>query len=308
MLQGGENPRFSDVYGLTTNAGYVFSDSHAPGTIPRRDLALAFDFYDHSGDTTSSGFGGFHDLASGAAYLIPGWTDGATTYGTWGKGAVLEPFGAQIQYGYLAKLITATHDTPPTVASGLALQNAPAAMQGNGTFTVVTVFRYDVSGFGQCPIWVTGDTTLSGKSVSLAFPYTGSKLTLNWGGQATSDGWRWFISNYTPTAGNWFFVATVVTANGSSMPLAQMWVGVNGTLVDELAGVSSSVAWGSPTTSTANVTAGPLILGSDAPATNTLNGSYAGLFVYGRALGRAEVSFVYQSLKSNLAKRSITLQ
>jgi hypothetical protein len=315
MLQAGENPRYSNAVYQHMNSGLVFSDGHMPGSIPRKDLALAYDFYDHAGDTTPLNVSGFHDLANGSSCLIPCWVDGgqhcsfAPT-----KGATLTTFGAQLQYGYSPNLTTVTHDQPQTIAlsvthsatAGLTPQNAPASMQGNGTFTVVSVFRYDGSSSGNRPIWVTGNTLTSAQSVSLAYSYTDSNLSLNWGGNATTDGWKWFHSSFTPTVGNWIFVASTVAANGSS-PLAHMWVGVSGKLVDELAGVTYTTAWGNPVATPA-VTASPLILGTDPNYDATVNASYAGLFVYNRALTYPEVQLVYRSMGIKMAARGVTLQ
>ena len=314
MLQAGENPRYSNAVYQHMNSGLVFSDGHMPGSIPRKDLALAYDFYDHAGDTTPLNVSGFHDLAKGGSFLTPCVTGGYCGAFYPGPGTTLGTYGAKLEYGYGANMSTVTHDQPQTIAlsvthsatAGLTPQNAPISMQGNGTFTVVSIFRYDSSSSGNRPIWVTGNTLTSAQSVSLAYSYTDSNLSLNWGGNATTDGWKWFHSSFTPTVGNWIFVASTVTANGSS-PLAHMWVGVSGTLVDELAGVTYTTVWGSPVATPA-VTAAPLILGTDPNYDATVNASYAGLFVYNRALTYPEVQLVYRSMKVKMAARGVTLQ
>jgi hypothetical protein len=43
-------------------------------------------------------------------------------------------------------------------------------------------------------------------------------------------------------------------------------------------------------------------------ATHNAGASYAGLFVYGRALGRAEAGLMYNTLKAKMAARGVTLQ
>src|ERR1019366_7015259 len=70
MLLESENARYRNVGGTVAHAGYVISDSNAKGTIPRKDLAWAFDFYDHGGNT-SSAMTGFPDIANGSAFLAP---------------------------------------------------------------------------------------------------------------------------------------------------------------------------------------------------------------------------------------------
>jgi hypothetical protein len=307
-MQGGDNPRYSNVSGVVQNAGYVFSDSHAPGTIPRRDLDWAFDFYDHGGLSTATGIGGFHEIANGSAFLLPchssvcGWNPG--------RGATLETFGATIGDGYGANLATMAHELPQTIATaaahtntgGLTPQNAPTAMQGNGTFTVAGVFRRNGAGFAQEPLWSTGDFSATNSMVDLSYDNpTGGSLELGWG---LGNRWR-YDSGFTMTAGNWYFIVCTVQATGST-PTAHMWMGIGGALVDKIAGVSRTSSSGSPT-QTPNVVAAPLVLAQ------TFNGhevyaSYAGLFVYSRALGQAEVGLMYQTVKAKMTARGVTVQ
>jgi hypothetical protein len=311
MLQGGENPRYNNVNGVSANAGYVLSDSHATGTLPRSGLEWAFDFYDHGGNTAATGISGFHDVANGVAFLLPcrsglcGWNAG--------QGMTLQPFGASINDGYGANLVSALHDTPQTIAigatksatAGLTLQSAPAAMQGNGTFSVAGVFRYDGGGFNQVPIWMTGDYSGSNTMVALSYPSaSGGPLELGWG--VNANRWR-YNSGFSLTAGNWYFITCTVQANGAT-PIAHMWVGVGGSLVDKIAGVSRAATGGTPV-QTPNVAATPLVLGFDSVgATHTVKGSYAGLFVYNRALGQSEIGLMYQTVKAKMALRGVTLQ
>jgi hypothetical protein len=312
MLMGGENPRYSNVSGVSAYAGYTFSDSHAPGTLPRKDLAWAFDFYDHGGNV-SAGISGFHEIGTGSAYLIPCQQAGCGMFAP-SQGSSLQTFGAGIwDQGYLAYLTSVMHDAPQTIAIGTAnsatggytLQNAPAAMQGNGTFTVAGVFRRDGGSgtYDTVPLWYTG----SGASTSVGLQYhaqDGSALELGWGG-AWDSRWR-YLSAFTLPAGNWYFIACTVQANGAT-PIAHMWTGVGGSLVDEIAGISRTASGGSPT-QTPNVSATPLSLGGGNGNSHTVEASYAGLFVYGRALGQAEVGLMYRTVKAKMAARGVTLQ
>jgi hypothetical protein len=313
-LQGGESARYARLNGAAVNAGFIFSDSHAPGTIPRKGLQLAYDFYDHGGDTTAAGFQGFHDLAGGGAFLAPCYSDGAVYCGTFnaGHGLVLTSFGATLGDGYTARMVTMLHDMPQTVAigatqaqpGGTTPANAPSAMQGNGTFTVVGVFRYDSGSFGQVPVWYTGDFAGSNTAVALSYPSaTGGPLELGWGGN--SNRWR-FNSGFTLTAGNWYFIACTVQANGAT-PVAHLWMGSGGALVDRLAGVARASTGGSPT-QTPSVSAGPLYLSYLADNSHVANASHAGLFFYNRVLSQAEAGLMYRTLKTKMALRGVTLQ
>jgi hypothetical protein len=106
------------------------------------------------------------------------------------------------------------------------------------------------------------------------------------------------------TTGQWIFMATTIAANGST-PAVHMWVGVGGSLVDELAGVSKTTKYGTPAWPP-NVTAGPLILGGY--PFNTMSGSYAGLLVYNRALSYPECVSLYQSFKTKMVERGVTVE
>jgi hypothetical protein len=118
--------------------------------------------------------------------------------------------------------------------------------------------------------------------------------------------WR-YNSGFSLTAGNWYFITCTVQANGAT-PIAHMWVGVGGSLVDKIAGVSRAATGGTPV-QTPNVAATPLVLGFDSVgATHTVKGSYAGLFVYNRALGQSEIGLMYQTVKAKMALRGVTLQ
>ena len=100
-------------------------------------------------------------------------------------------------------------------------------------------------------------------------------------------------------------MAATVQANGST-PIAHLWTGVGGALVDEIAGVTYAKTGGS-TPQTPNVTAGPLLLGTDA-AGYTLSGSYAGLLVYNRVLSATECQALYRTLKTKMSERGIVVQ
>jgi hypothetical protein len=316
MLLGSESSRYRNVGGVVAHAGYIIADSHATGTIPGKDLVWAFDFYDHGGNAAST-ITGFHDVANGSAFLLPcragppvgcGWTSG--------QGVSLQTYGANLSdLGYGAYLSTMMHETSQTIAigtaatttAGLTPQNAPAAMQGNGTYTVAGVFRIDATGFDQVPFWATGDGAATNAQVALSYSNsTGGPLQLIWSNSAQFPNNRWmFNSGFTPTIGSWYFIACTVQANGAT-PIARMWTGIGGALVDKIAGVSRTQVGSA--TQTPNVSATPLRLGMGTAGTHHTSASYAGLFVYSRALGRAEVGLMYQTVKAKMAAQGVTLQ
>ena len=315
MLLESENARYRNVGGTVAHAGYVISDSHATGTIPRKDLAWAFDFYDHGGNT-SSAMTGFHDIANGSAFLAPCLI--LSTYCTWlpAYGTSLTSYGGHlVDDGYGSSFVSMMHETPQTIAigatntvtAGMTKQNAPVAMQGNGSYTVTGVFRIDATGYNQAPLWVTGDASSTNTKVALSYANSaGGPLVIDWTNNDASPTNRWrYASSFTPTIGNWYFIATTVQANGAT-PIARMWVGVGGALVDEIAGVSR--VQGGTATQTPNVAAAPLSLGMDASGTHGTNASYASLFIHGRALGQAEVGLMYNTVKAKMAARGVTLQ
>jgi hypothetical protein len=310
----GEGTLYANFAGAAVNAGYVLSDSHAPGTIPRKGLRLAYDFYDHGGDTAAVGLKGFHELAGGSSFLSMCYSDGAVYCGAFspGKGISLTSFGATFSDGYMARMVTMLHDMPQTAAigatqtqpGGLTPENAPAAMQGNGSFTVAGVFRYDSAAYGQVPLWYTGDFSGTNTAVALSYPSaSGGPLELGWG--INSNRWR-FNSGFTMTAGTWYFIACTVQANGAT-PVAHMWMGSAGVLVDRLEGVTRASTGGSPA-QTPNVSSGPLYLGYSADNSHIANASYAGLYVYGRAITQAEAGLMYRTLKVKMAARGVTIQ
>ena len=315
MLQNSEGPRY-DLTGMgVVNAGYIISDSHVAGSIPRRDIVWAFDLYDHGGNLAiSDNMNGFHDVANGSAFLFPcsngcGWfytgVLGQTNYGM-----TLGTEGPSTNYvGYNAHLSTVSHDSPQTVASGLAInssnplaglspQNIPAALQGNSSFTVAGVFRRNSGTTYYGTFWTVGNGA-PGTSWGLQYtPSDGSHLQLGMG--TSGDHWL-YDTAFTLPAGNWYFIACTVQANGAT-PIPHMWTGIGGALVDKIAGVARTASSGSPSTAAPNVAAAPFTTGADS------NASYGSLFVYSRALSQAEIGLMYNTVKAKMAVRGVTLQ
>src|ERR1035438_3180315 len=111
-------------------------------------------------------------------------------------------------------------------------------MQGNGTFTVAEVFRVNATNYNQAPLWLTG--TSASTNTLVDFSYVGNPvgpLELDWTNSAQFPTNKWkYLSAFTPTTGSWYFVACTVKANGAT-PIAHMWTGIGGSLVDVIAGV-----------------------------------------------------------------------
>lgn len=300
ILQKGTSPRSNDVTAFTLNAGYEISSSGASGTIPSTGLLWAFDMLDQAGDSTVSGFTGFTDVANGSSFMAA-CTSTVLCY-TWnpGQGTNYTNFGASLVNGGYGAVMSLYYSPTNT-----GTKPVPTSIQGNGTYTVVSVFRRDAGfSFGQTPIWVAGDNSGSNTEVAVSYDSTaGANLELGWG--VSNNRWR-YVSPFTMTAGNWYFVATTVTA-GSPNPLASIWVGVGGSLVDEISGVSRTSTGGTPT-QTPNVASTKFNIGLENGSTTNITGSYASMFAYDRVLNTTELNLLYQSMITKMAARGITLQ
>lgn len=297
LLNKGVSPRTTNADQFTTNAGYALSSSGSAGTVPSVGLSQFFDMADQGGDSTVSGLTGFHDVASGSAFMVP-YT--GTLFGfNPGQGSTLLNFGAQlVNGGYGMRYTTVQKNTNYTTA------NAPSFVRGNGTFTVAGVFRYDSATFIQGPLWVMGDASGSNTEVALSMTNScGCNLEVGWG--VNANRWR-YLSTFTMTPGIWYFMAVTVTA-GSPNPTSHMYVGVAGSIVDEINGVSRTSTGGTPT-QIPNVVASPLVLGLEPGQTNSVNASYAGIAVHSGASSLSDVTLMYNTMKSNLAGRGVTVQ
>ncbi|MEO8368099.1 MAG: hypothetical protein ABI806_02715 [Candidatus Solibacter sp.] len=291
-------------------APLVYSDSHAPRTIPRKGLELGFDFFDHAGSTPTSGVVGMRDYARDGIMMVPCHGPGYCDWNA-GQGTTTQAYGVQIyNNGYQANMTTMRREYPQTAAiatanaaiGGLTPANAPVAMQGNGTYTVISVVNRLSVTDRQVPIWSTGtDSSSVSSMVALSYASATGLLELGWG---LNNRWR-FNSNWSMTNGSWYFIACTVQANGGT-PLAGMWVGENGALVDKLAGVARASTGGTPTQTPA-VAASPLTLTLYNSGRHASVG-FGGLYVYSRVVGRAELGFIYQTLKQEMARRGVTLQ
>jgi hypothetical protein len=296
----GEAPMFMSM-GMPDNqsisplhSGVVMTDSHAPGTIPRSGLQWLFDFYDYgripalNPDQYGMTAPGYHDIANGSACLMPCSTDGGVTRCEWIPGQGTSPsigYATIANRGYSANITSLKHETPDTIGTAgipdynLSATNAPVAMQGNGTYTVAGVFRYDSGSNGA--LWSTG-------GASLQYGASGAALAFAWGSNKLT-------STFNLVAGNWYFIALTVAASATN-PAVHGWVGNGGAISDRMAGATR-------TGSTApSVSAAPMLLGSNA------NASFAWFSVHSRALGQSEVDLMYRTAKAKMAARGVMLQ
>ena len=324
VLNGGDAPIFGRISRNPNvinpvHSGIVISDSHAPGTIPRKDLAWAFDFYDHGGHAykpDGNGYGtyGFRDIASGSAFMVPCHGPGLCDWNP-GQGVDLGSYGGiVVDLGYASKFMSVMHETPQTAAIGSARTGGSGgtggytplnatALQGNASYTVVALVNRHATG-GAGAVWSTGDNSSTNTALSLSYDSgTGANLELGWGYHGSPNRWR-INSGFTLAASTWYFLAVGVQASGTT-PVAHLWAGDSGLLVDKFAGVSrTQVGTANPLP---NVTAAPLNLGNDG-SSNSANLFFSGLYVYGRALSQAEVGLMYTTMRAKMAARGVTLQ
>jgi hypothetical protein len=296
----GESFQSTNITKGISGAGYQFSDGHMPGSFPRNGLVWSFDFYDqHVTPWNMSNWPYWIDRGTNSAIMQGCFTDGGPqSCGVLAKGNAAGTYGITLGgdgYSELFKTFA---------AYGGAAQNAPAAMQGNGSYSVVGIFRGDtLPAYNPRALWATGNmSATTGSGVGLEWSNGTGYVSIDWG-NSYNNHYR-YMSSWAPTAGNWYFMAAVVTSG--TPPTAKLWVGVSGGLSDKLNGVPRTATGGSPA-STPNVTAGPLVLGFDGTGRTAL-ASYATVMVYGRALTSPEVQLMYRSFKAKMAERGVTLQ
>ena len=298
-----------------SGAGYQFSDGHAPGTFPRNGLALSFDFLDAGINSGFTNWGYFRDFANNAAVVSA--CDGSYTVPT-NCGGMLPTHGTslnnhginQVYSEYTGHFRTFTNPWSQTPA------NAPAAMQGNGSFSVVEAVRYEgATPYSRCgSMWATGDPGTTGNKMVLMCQVNG-KIELDWNQPAQMH--SQYLASFTfPNTTNWYFIATTVQAQagcGSSCtPTAKVWVGgavTPGVLKDVNAGVLWTSVLGTPSPLTPSVAAGPLVLGlSGYGQQDGSSMTHASMMVYNRALTYPEVQLIYLSMKVKMAARGVALQ
>lgn len=308
--QTGATPRAQNLPMYTTGAGFKFSPGgNVAGTLPSSGLVWSFDFLDQGITSGLTNWPYFQDRANQNAVMVP--CDG-TSYTTVsicgtmnsGHGTTMNNFGPVVtdtNFQYFGHLRSFTGE------GFWAQRNAPSAMAGNGTYSVVNVVRYD----GGAPsgkysgIWSTGSSSgTANTAVQLAVFSSGAAILI-W--NADSQPAYAYGPTFTFTSTNWYFVVTTVTAaTGGNCPAVSVWVGQSGTITDTNAG-HTCVQEFSASTKTPAVTASPLVLGLSVDG-YAMPASHATTMIYDRVLSSVDVQRMYGVMKTQMAARGVTLQ
>lgn len=275
-------------------------------------LTWGFTFQDQGPASSLTNWPYFEDTANHATVIVP--CDGYPTVGI--CGSMNSGHGTTMdQYGPIVTDTNQNYFGHYRTFNGEMLTsqvNAPAAMQGNGTFTVVDVFRYD----GNPPssrwggLWSTGANTSSdGTMVQLMVTDVGSGAgpALYWNGQS-NPGYSYFGLTGM-TVGNWYMLATTVTAaTGSNCPVVGLYLGVGGSVTNS---ISSCLQQHGASTKTPNVSASPFVLGLSGDG-NALPAAHGLVLIYSRALSGADITTpttgLYDQVKTYMALRGVTVQ
>jgi hypothetical protein len=324
LVQGrvktGEAFQYDSVQKYISGAGYQFSSGNIAGSFPRNGLIWAFDLMDEGNNSAFTAWPFFQDVGSYSSVLVPcdGIYPNAYTTPT-NCGFINNPHGVGVNNNTTVSCpaCITTQDTSGNYGGHWrtaqwegnlsAPANAPVAMQGNGSYTVIEVVRHDgFTRFGRNGgMWATGVSSNSANTMVEQGESNGT-IYLRWNSD-NQPHYR-YTSNFTfPNTNNWYFVATAVqAATGGNCPAASIWVAVSGKPVDQNAGVTCSQVNGA-STKTPNVGAWPLVLGNNFNG-NAATQSVGTVMVYSRALSYPEVQFAYHSMVSAMARRGITLQ
>jgi hypothetical protein len=231
------------------------------------------------------------------------------------RGTAMNDYGIETgdtNENYGGHFRTFPSETSPFSAS----QNAPTAMQGNGSYSVIGVYRYEGATYSHRTggIWSTGASSNSDNTM-IEFNQTDGRLQLDWG--ATSKPHYQYLSNFTfPNFGTWYFIAVTVQAQTGGcgtncVPSASIWVGgavTPGILTDVNAGVPyMNTPGANATTQTPNVAPGPLVIGLNAHGEAT-SMTTATTLIYNRALSAGEVQQMYVSMQAKMAERGVVLE
>jgi hypothetical protein len=295
----GESFQESNLYQFIVGSGYQFSDGHVAGSFPRKGLVWSFDFQDH-GALTNWPF--FVDRANNSVVISPcTGSINAPICGTInaGQGTHLNAYGIETSDpGYNGHFNTFKSAIDIVSGGASTSISAPSAMLGNGSYSVVGVYRYQGdSPYRKVGIWSGGNATA---------------LNVLHGTLLLDHGVYHYTTSFTFVPNNWYFVVATVQAQAggcgaSCVPTARVWVG-GATAPGVIADVNSGVSGGS--TATPTVGAGPFLIGTNTTGDGQDSPlmTYATVMVYDRPLTQAEVGFMYQSMKTKMKQRGVTLQ
>lgn len=314
----GETFQLSNINAFTQGAGYQFSTGNIAGTFPRKGLVWAFDFLDQGVNSSVTNWPYFVDVGNhsvvmsscnGGSYTAPLLCGGMNP----GRGTSITKYGIQTTN----PAYSGHFHVFPVASTGFSTSlNVSPAMLGNGSYSVMGVYRYEgVTNYRPGGIWSAG-TASSSDNASVALNQNSGKLQLDWNG-AYSPRYQ-YLANFTfPNYSNWYFMAVTVQAQtggcgANCVPTARIWVGgavIPGQLTDVNAGVAYTSA-NSPATKTPNVSAGPFVMGINGTGSGADSSimSYATTMVYSRALTYPEIQMMYRSMMAKMAARGVTLQ
>ncbi len=312
---------------LGQGAGYTFSTGNFVGKIsgtnggigsfPRQGLIWSFDLTDSQSLNSPADWPYWMDRGNYSAAL----TGCTTDYGSGSPacGIVHNASGTSIVNGtsisvtYGDTSTSAHYQVIPTnwiVNDTRANSITPSAMQGNGSYSVIGVYKFNtpLTQFHLGSVWCTGVNGGANAQSQISLDYSNTNfLSLNWGVETVAH-WQ-FLANQTIATGSTYFVVTTVQANGTT-PIAHLWVGLSGVLTDLFNGQTySAVNGGSSSFKTPAVQSGPFTMGLGTfGAGSQPSISYYTKMVYGRVLSRTEIGQVYNVMKAQMSKRGVTIQ
>ncbi len=297
--------------------GWQFSDGHMPGSFPRRGLVHTFDLSE-LGATVFGDWPSFRDVSNHAAVLTP--CDGLASVGV-PCGGVNNAHGTSFDLPAGIKVADTNenysgHFKISPADTKLGQNVSLPGLEGNSSYSVVGVFRLDGFTAFDRPggIWMYG--TVSGSdNTSIGLDQVNGHVLVNWNGLGNPH--YQFISNFTFTPGQWYFMALTITAQtgcgANCTPTAHLWVGgvsTGGLLVDALAGVTyTNTPSHNAATKTPAVSAGPFLIGINQNFTNGWQSSmtYGPLMIYSRALNYSEIQLTFRSMNAKMISRGVTL-
>lgn len=282
----------------------------APAAFPllSSGLVWAFTFQDQGPSSSLTNWPFFLDTANNSAVLVPSDGTSYTAMTSWGgmnsgHGTSMNQYGISVSdtnRGYFGNFRSMNGE----MQTGFV--NAPSAMQGNGTYTVASVFSYagGSPAFRLGGIWSTGANSGSNNTAAQLVTFSGGQLALTWNGDLGPA--YTYGTNFTFTTGNWYFIATTVTAaTGGNCAATSIYVGTSGSVTDR---ATTCAVGGTPASSkTPNVSASPFVVGLSVEG-DTTPGRHALTMIYNRALTSGEVATLYGQAVTLMAARGITLQ
>jgi hypothetical protein len=253
----------------------------------------------------------FVDRANGSAAVF-GCTGTTYVAPLCGPG-VNPPHGSALnQYGIQEIANTGYGGHFRTYTNEFATTQANSPMAGNSSYSVIMVMRYDgATKFSRTGgIWTTGTVTSQDNTMASLDQING-KLWFDWN-QAFQPHYQVASSFTFPNTTNWYFIATTVQAavGGDCAPVS-IWVGQSGVAANTASPCNNTPGFNA-SSKTPNVSPGPLVLGLSGDNGVTVGEStsmtVASLIVYNRALTSFEIRRMYQSMKTKMTQRGITLQ